>query len=82
MVLPFTEQPGKFSVLTTVHPKSLGGYSPSELRISIQKKKGTVVKKSLIYPCKSAQEVTAALLNAERIIKYSEIFSEVTIPTN
>ena len=30
MVLPLTEQPGKFSVLTTVHPKSLGGYSPSE----------------------------------------------------
>jgi hypothetical protein len=82
MVLPFTEQPGKISVLTTVHPKSLGGYSPSELGISIQKKKGIVVKKSLIYPCKSAQEVTTALRNAERIIKYSEIFSEVTIPTN
>ena len=85
MVLPFTGQPGKFSVLTTVHPKLLGGYSPSELGVSIQKKWVVVDKSPLIYARKSAQGVMAALaalLSAERIIKYSVIFSDVTMPTN
>ena len=82
MVLPLIEQPGKYSVLTTVHPKSLGGYSPSELRISIQKKKIVVDKDPLIYTHKSAQEGRADLFNAERIIKYSVMFSAVTMPTN
>jgi hypothetical protein len=86
MVLPLTEQPGKVSVLTTVHPKLLGGYSPSELKISIQKKKGIVVKNPLIYARIFTQEVRpappTALFNAERIIKYSVIFSALTMPTN
>ena len=86
MVLPLTEQPGKVSVLTTVHPKLLGGYSPSELEISIQKKMKFVVKNPLIWARKSAQETRtiapAAFLNAERIIKYSVIFSAVTMPTS
>jgi len=62
--------------------QKLGGYSPSELGISIQKKRAFVVKKSLIYPQKSVQEVSAAFRNAERIIKYSVMFSAVTMPTN
>ncbi len=81
MVLPLTEQPGCESVLSAVLPK-LRAATPIGLGISIQKKKGIVVKKSLIYPRKLVQEVTAALRNAERIIKYSVIFSAVTMPTN
>jgi hypothetical protein len=64
MVLPLTEQPGKISVLTTVHPKLFGRLLPIGVRISIQKKRQVVVKKPLIYACKFAQEVNTALRNS------------------
>ncbi len=81
MVLPFSEQPGTSSVLTTEHP-NFWAATPHRSKYSIQKMWSIVVKNLLIYACKSAQEVIAALFNAERIIKYSVIFSAVTMPTN
>ena len=71
--------------MTTVHPEKAGRYSPSELIISIQQKKVVVVKNPLISARKSAQKVKTTPLDermAERIIKYSVMFSAVIMPTN
>gem|GEM_PF-2684359 len=82
MVLPLTEQPGNEFRIDDCASQIIGWLLPIGVKNSIQKKKRIVVKNSLICTCKSAQEVDAALFNAEWIIKYSEMFSAVIMPTN
>lgn len=82
MVLPLTEQPGKVFRIDDCASQIIGRLLPIGVGISIQKKWSIVDKSPLIYVRKSAQEVNAALRNAERIIKYSVMFSAVTMPTN
>lgn len=81
MVLPFKNNREIFRI-DGCASQIIGRLLPIGVRISIQKMKRIVVKKPLIYPRKFAQDVNAALRNAERIIKYSVMFSAVTMPTN
>ena len=86
MVLRFLSDSREISFrLDDCPPEKVGRYSPSELVISIQQKKVVVDKNPLIHARKSAQEVKTTPLDermAERIIKYSVMFSAVTMPTN